>query len=454
MPLDTWVMQPGWNFLQEYTADELLDKMEEAGVANLAFGAALPLESNPANYRGALGPSPPFDFGGQEQAIKDFLDAAWIRNLRVYAYGTNPHMTLSEEITSNFRLRRRLGPDGEVDDTEFTWGTCANDLEYREFYLGRIRDAHQSFPRLAGILNDGPEFGYEVSEELFDGMLTIFGCFGSCCERKSAALGYDFDSLKQAALSLMRFLRSLDAIAIERTLEHRGDPVEALAAAAGEPAIVDWYRFKRDSVADYVQELYQGIKETDPDLELGIGSRLPAFTPFTASDLERLAHHADFVLPKLYLWMGGFDGLYGTVYRWVETLSRWNPGLSEGQLLTFVHHLFDLRLPGVEGLDDLRRHVEHGFADKIEGTPHGDPFPAEFFTEVVADQVRKMIDQVGDAARVRPWLDCHHGGRTLTPDELDQVLAAGEGAGLQTYLNYCRIDPGNWAVARKHARRR
>ena len=275
MALDTWVMQPGWNFLDEYGDEEYLDKMGAIGVGNLAFGAALPLESNPANYHGSIKGSPPFDFQGQETRILGFLEAAWRRDFGVYAYGTNPHMALSEEVSRNFRTRRRLNADGEVEEQEFTWGTCANDEEYLQFYLGRLRDAHQAFPRLAGFLNDGPEFGYEISPELFGGMLTIFSCFGACCERKAADLGYDLSRLRAAAAELMRSLRTLDDGLIERTLRRQGDPADMLAAVAGDPAIVDWFLFKRASIADYIRRLCTGVKEIHPDLEMGIGSRLP-----------------------------------------------------------------------------------------------------------------------------------------------------------------------------------
>ena len=34
------------------------------------------------------------------------------------------------------------------------------------------------------------------------------------------------------------------------------------------------------------------------------------------------------------------------------------------------------------------------------------------------------------------------------------TTAAAAGAGLRTYLNYCRIDAGNWEVAVKHGRQK
>ena len=44
----------------------------------------------------------------------------------------------------------------------------------------------------------------------------------------------------------------------------------------------------------------------------------------------------DVLLPKLYIWHRGFDGMVGTVGRYVETLCAWNPLLSEEDALVAV----------------------------------------------------------------------------------------------------------------------
>ena len=83
-----------------------------------------------------------------------------------------------------------------------------------------------------------------------------------------------------------------------------------MADAAGVVMIEDWLRFKSDSIASYIEDLCTGVKQVDSSLAVGVGSRLLAFTPLTGYDLT---HHVDFLLPKIYLWMRGVDGLYGTV---------------------------------------------------------------------------------------------------------------------------------------------
>ena len=55
-----------------------------------------------------------------------------------------------------------------------------------------------------------------------------------------------------------------------------------------------------------------------------------AFSGLCGYDYARLADCLDLVLPKHYFWHRGFDRMYGTVARYVQTLCEWNPGLSEG----------------------------------------------------------------------------------------------------------------------------
>ena len=452
MSLNTWVMVGGWNFLDRFEVDEFLDKMEEAGAGHLAFGGSLPLEPDPRNY--AEGPvrgqAPPPEVMAREGEVRSLFRAARDRGMRVYSYGTNPHAGGAEAVYVQLRNKHVLDLDGCLQGVKSYWGACASAPEFRAYYLGRIRDAHQCFPEVEGFLNDGPEFGYEIMPGFMNDNWNLFACFGSCCREKAVELGYDFEDLRQAAAALMRWLQGLDASALEHMLGYPDDPLDALSVAVNEPGIKTWFRFRQDVIASYIEGLCEGVKSVDPGLRMGVGSRLPAFTPLTGYDLSRLARYADFLLPKLYLWMGGCDGLYGTVYRWARTLKTWNPHLTEDLLFRFVYRLFGFELPGVGSLDEIIRHIDPACADTTGRTHLGVPFPAAFFTGAMADQVRTMIAQVGDAERVRPWFHTDHGGRVLTPQELDLALIAATDAGLTTYLYYCPFEPGNWEVAVKH----
>jgi hypothetical protein len=159
------------------------------------------------------------------------------------------------------------------------------------------------------------------------------------------------------------------------------------------------------------------------------------------------------MLPKLYFWMGGYDGLYGTVFRWINTLQGWNPGVAEFELVEFVSALFGLRLPEVRTLADLTRHIDAENLHSVGLTRAGDPFPDAFYAGTVADETRLAIRRVGDPARVVPWVALAHGGRTMTARELDLLLDGAEAGGLTRYLYYGPIEGAEWDIARRHASR-
>ena len=60
-------------------------------------------------------------------------------------------------------------------------------------------------------------------------------------------------------------------------------------------------------------------------VQMGVGSRLPCFTALNGYDLKAMAANYAFILPKLYFFHRGFDGFYGTIGRYIQTLSEWNP---------------------------------------------------------------------------------------------------------------------------------
>ena len=111
MPLDTWFMRPGWEFLDAFSIEEFLDKMEQNGVPCLGFGAALPAPPDPHHYEGALKGYPaPATSLDRKSEINAFLTAAQKRDFRSYSYGTrNADETSSASNTRHHGCLRLSG---------------------------------------------------------------------------------------------------------------------------------------------------------------------------------------------------------------------------------------------------------------------------------------------------------------------------------------------------------
>jgi hypothetical protein len=181
------------------------------------------------------------------------------------------------------------------------------------------------------------------------------------------------------------------------------------------------------SVRDHVRAMGRPIR-------LGCDPRSASFAPLCGYDLGQLAGIMDVLLPKHYFWHRGYDGLYGTAYRWVRALVDWNSGLPEGAALAFVRSFLGLDLPGVERLLDF----ENGF-------------PPEFFTQTVVAETRRALAAAGDPERVVPWVDVGrrpHDGDPMTAGDLGQILDAAGAAGLRRFLyhNHHHLSAAEWTV--------
>ena len=210
----------------------------------------------------------------------------------------------------------------------------------------------------------------------------------------------------------------------------------AFGLLGNDPALAEWLAFRMDSLTETYKRLGELARaNTQRSFKIAAGPRSAGWSSLCGYDYGRLGDVLDVMLCKHYFWHRGFDGLYGTVARYVQTLTEWSPGLSERGALQFVTALFGIELPGIETLRDFDR-----------------GFPPEFFQTVVVRETERAIAAMGDdPERVCPWVDAGrkpHDGEPFTPHDLDRMLEAAQGAGLRRFLyhHHGNLTPGEWAV--------
>jgi hypothetical protein len=168
--------------------------------------------------------------------------------------------------------------------------------------------------------------------------------------------------------------------------------------------------------------------------KLGTIPRTTSFSLLTTQDYVKIHRYFDYLFPKHYFWHRGFDGMYGTIARWVQTLDQWNPRLSEPDCFAAVKCWFGLQLPGVRKLADL----ELGFPD-------------EFFTDVVYSETRRALEAVGDPHKVIAWVSTGrnpHAGDPMPARDLQRILLASQRAGLERFIYHPDLNLGaaEWSV--------
>jgi hypothetical protein len=222
------------------------------------------------------------------------------------------------------------------------------------------------------------------------------------------------------------------------TLNGPGGLFAGLSLIGYDPGVVSWFTFRARALTTFFKHthaLTEALtRARGRQVKLGIGPRMPAFSALCGYDFPAIAPMFDLILPKLYFWHRGFDGLYGTVSRYVETLTAWNPGLSERGALRFVTALFGIDLPGIGALRDF----DLGF-------------PQAFFDHIVTRETERAIAAMGDPERVCPWVDAGrkpHDGEPFTAHDLDRLLEAAQTTGLRRFLyhHHGNLTPGEWAV--------
>jgi hypothetical protein len=195
-----------------------------------------------------------------------------------------------------------------------------------------------------------------------------------------------------------------------------------------------WLRWRRDDGLDAARAFRAELDKLPRKLLLGNGLRSAVFSGMTAMDFPAWDEVLDIFQVKHYFWHRGFDGLYGTVARWVQQIRRWNPTLNETECFTIARAWLGVHLPEVESLADM----ELGF-------------PQAFFDEVVKEETSRALAAVSDPNKILPWVDTGrmpHAGDPMTAGDLYRILTASAEAGLQRFLfhNHAHLTAAEWKV--------
>ncbi|MFH1567960.1 MAG: hypothetical protein ABIL09_08150 [Gemmatimonadota bacterium] len=414
-------------------ADAYLDAWVEGGVDGLVVGplvfnsgkllpgtryvaaetgpATLTFDPDPAVYArfGVPAPAAPEPMPAARARLERTLAAAKDRGLAVWI----------------FQAQTGAGPGGpghHLWDPQSLAATCA-----------RMVDTLEHYPMADGAIMDGPEWGYEIAPHHMNHRSYIFNDLPDSAAPMCAGLGYEYGALAAARDRLYQRLHHLRAADI--ALHSPGGLMGALQLFGGDPDLAAWLQFRIESLTQYFRRVRDGLdSHMGRPVQLGVGPRSAAFAPLCGYDFRRLAEFVDVLLPKHYFWQRGFDGLVGTVFRYVETLCEWNPGLSDGEALAVVESLFGLVLPGVDDRADL------------ESALTGD-----FYDLIVTQETERALAAVGDPARVVPWVDsgrAPHDGDPMSAADLRQLLEAARGAGLERFLyhHHGNLTAGEWVV--------
>jgi hypothetical protein len=389
-PLEHWY-QP---WIDSYK--QIFDAWEDGGVRGLAVGNMHFLQAD-GTYLRAYKPDP---------KIYDSL-------------GVTPPPEMPREPDKERKLHEILDnaasrgwPLMLWDDIHFGGGSRPIEEDpYNEVgRLAQAQDLLTAFPQMTCLACDCPgeqpyELTWRLGAELFEFLPRLRNRF--------AALGYDMDRLERAATHLNNRFHSLTADKVRYMAS--GGAFAALNLFDINEDVLYWFKARNEIAIGEAQSQRRFTDKIDRKVELGGVPRTAAFSALTGQNFGTMAPYFDYFFPKHYFWHRGYDGLYGTVNRWVMQLMKWNPSLTEADGLLVVESLFGLKLPGVRCLMDL----DMGFPD-------------EFFTQTVYNETKRAIEAVGNKSKLIFWISTGrrpHQGDPMPAHDLQGIVQATKDAG-------------------------
>jgi hypothetical protein len=394
VPIERWVER----WIDHY--EQIFDAWEDGGVRGLAVGRLHFLQEDGTHIR-AFAPDPKVyeSFGvtpppegprepEKEKKLQEILDNAAARGWPILIFdvpGGGGSRPLEED------------PYGEVR------------------LAAAAQDLLNAYPQARGAIMDGPgeqhyELAWHHGGELFEIRPHERQRFG--------ALGYDLDRMDRGIAHLRGRFQGLTPDLVR--YQAPGGMLAGLNLFDIDEDSLYWLRGRQQVALGAMASMRQAFDQLNRKVELGGIPRITTFSSLTGQNYQQMGEYFDYIFPKHYYWHRGFDGMYGTIQRWVQQFAEWNPSLSEADCFQLIESLFGLRLPGVDSLLELEK-----------------GFPSEFFSEVVYRETRRALEAIGDVDKVLFWVSTGrnpHAGDAMTARDLQGILQASKDAGARRFL--------------------
>ena len=291
-------------------------------------------------------------------------------------------------------------------------------------------EVFNAFPQADGGIMDGwTESAYELIKHHGN---AVFGDISDATKKAASIRGYNPNKLERGMQHLRQRFQSFTSSQVQYYGSH-GVLSEMNLFDINEDAI-HWLRWRREDSIKTGEAFRRELEKLPHQILIGNGPRSAVFSGMTALDFSAWDKIVDILLVKHYFWHRGFDGMYGTVARWVSQVHEWNPGLTERECFTIVKAWLGIDLPEVKSLADM----DLGF-------------PPAFFDKTVRLETKRALAAVSHPEKVVPWIDTGrmpHGGDPMTSGDLSRILKSSEDAGLKRFLfhNHAHLTSAEWCI--------
>lgn len=394
---------------------QTFDAWEDGGIKGIVIGRmrlgetgkmSLAWQPDPETYRArGIEPPPKQDIDPEkEKTLHSLLDDAAGRGWKVQIFVSHP-------------------PTGPLPFEEDPWGAIRS--------VTGVQDMMNAFPQASGHIIDGPGEGHYELAFIHGG--EVFETTED--QRKRWALfGKDVAKIERGVRHIRERFHNLTRSLVR--YHAPGGVLDGMKLFDINDDVLYWLNVRKEMAVGSMKATREEMDKLNRKIHLGGIPRAVLFSALTAQDYRALTKYFDYTFPKHYFWHRGFDGMYGTLYRWVQRIGTWNPELTEADCFAVVKAWFGIKLPGIERLHDF---------DRVG-------FPDEFFSEIVCGETRRALAAAdGDTDKIIPWIStgqAPHCGDPMPSHDLYRILKATKDAGATRFLFHSINDLGGpeWSI--------
>ena len=315
MALVPWIRigQPLEAVMDDY--ERIFDAWEEGGIRGLVFGRLL------------------FDDGYGNYTIPAFessLDPYRSRGIEVSRRGVACDPGKERRLHAMLEEAKRRGWGVMVFCPGFGTAEATSLPPAEDPYRARMHaavweDVFAAFPEADGGIMDGwTESAYEL---VYHHGNAVFREMNESQKEAAGVRGYDAARLERGRGHLHRRFRSFTRSQVRYYAD--GGVLSAMNLFDIDEDALYWLRWRREDGLREGRAFREELDGMPRKLLLGNGPRSAMFSGMTALDFHAWDGIVDILLVKHYFWHRGFDGMYGTVARWIKQIAEWNPELAE-----------------------------------------------------------------------------------------------------------------------------
>lgn len=213
----------------------------------------------------------------------------------------------------------------------WAWSWCPSKESIRAYNEALLYDLAKRYDV------DGFTLTHQRYSPIGHNISNLFGCGCNECEREASKLGYDFGSMRNSMLGLLRKLKKIDRNKLSVMTELSPGFLDFFYYLGADQGLLDWLNFRCDLIQSGMKRYYEAARRARDNLAVGSDNFPASFSMISGHRYRDFEDNADFLSPLLS------HIVIFCLFNFMELATKikeWNQGISEEQVLQCTYRAF------------------------------------------------------------------------------------------------------------------